>query len=182
LSVALLLEISRSKVVVLERAANLIILIVIIIRGIVLLRRALVMLVHPLTLAGVLIIYAVVTRGVVGYISCSWIIYMLVLIFLGGVIVLVVYMTTLAANEKFILIERYANNFVLGAVVFIGIRGIAPIGGLTRGLAPNRNMVTVIFEPVNATLYIFRVLYLLLALICVVKVIKLEKGPLVIRA
>jgi len=181
LSVALLLEISRSKVVVLERAANLIILIVVIIRGIVLLRRSLVMLVHPLTLAGVLIIYAVVTRGVVGYVSCSWIIYMLVLIFLGGVIVLVVYMTTLAANEKFVLIERYGNYFVLGLVVFTGIGGIVPMGSFTRRLAPNSNIVTVIFESVNATLYIFRVLYLLLALICVVKVIKLEKGPLVIR-
>merc|ERR1719292_22915 len=147
----------------------------------VLLRRSLVVLVHPLTLAGSLIIYAVVTSGVVGYISCSWIIYMLVLIFLGGVIVLVVYMTTLAANEKFILLKRYGNYFVLGFVLLIGISGIIPLGGATRGLAPNRNIVTVIFEPVNATLYMFRVLYLLLALICVVKVIKLEKGPLVIR-
>ena len=181
MSVALLLEISRSKVVVLERAANLIILIVIMIRGIVLLRRSLVILVHPLTLAGTLIIYAVVTSGVVGYISCSWILYILVLIFLGGVIVLVVYITTLAANEKFIFMKGYGNYLALGVVLFISIRGIIPLGGATRGLAPNRNMVTVIFDSVNATLYMFRVLYLLLALICVVKVIKLEKGPLVVR-
>lgn len=181
MSVALLLEISRSKVVVLERVANLIILTVIIIRGIVLLRRSLVILVHPLTLAGALIIYAVLTSSVVGYISCSWIIYILVLIFLGGVIVLVVYITTLAANEKFILMKRYGSHFVLGVVMLVGIRGIIPLGGITMGLVPNRNIVTVIFDSVNATLYMFRVLYLLLALICVVKVIKLEKGPLVIR-
>ena len=182
MSVALLLEISRSKVVVLERAANLIIFIVIIIRGMVLLRRSLMVLVHPLTLAGALIFYAIFTRGVVGSISYSWIIYILVLIFLGGVIVLVVYMTTLAANEKFILIKRYGTFLTVIVLTQVGTIRMMPFRGRMRGLAPNSNSVTVIFESANASLYIFRVLYLLLALICVVKVIKLEKGPLVMRA
>merc|ERR1712080_678917 len=109
------------------------------------------------------------------------IIYILVLIFLGGVIVLVVYITTLAANEKFILIKRYGTFLVVIVLTLVGTIRI-PFRGRMRGLAPNSNSVTVIFESANASLYVFRVLYLLLALICVVKVIKLEKGPLVMRA
>lgn len=181
MSVTLSLEISRSKVVVLERAANLIIFTVVIIRGIILLRGSLVFLVHPLTLAGALILYAILTSGIVGYITFSWAIYILVLIFLGGVIVLVVYITTLAANEKFILLENYGGLLFIVTIVVLGGQAIMPAIKISGGVSPGRNMVTPIYDAANTTLYVFSVLYLLLALVCVVKVIKLEKGPLVIR-
>ena len=48
-----------------------------------------------------LILYAVLVRIRLRTLRIRWFIYLLVLIFLGGVIVLIIYITSIAANEKF---------------------------------------------------------------------------------
>ena len=106
---------------------------------------------------------------------------MLVLIFLGGVIVLVVYITTLAANEKFIITVNYSRVM---PIIGVGLRFILflikPIE-IAVTIFPVISMVAVLFDCSNITIYVFRILYLLVALVCVIKIIKLEKGPLVVR-
>merc|ERR1711997_1006343 len=108
-------------------------------------------------------------------------IYILVLIFLGGVIVLVVYITTLAANEKFIITVNYSRVML---IIGVGLRFILflikPIE-ISVTIFPVISMVAVLFDCSNITIYVFRILYLLVALVCVIKIIKLEKGPLVVR-
>ena len=122
--------------------------------------------VHPLTLAWALVFYAILTRLVVGYLRVSWIIYILVLIFLGGVIVLVVYITTLAANEKFIITVNYSRVVL---IVGVGLRLILflikPIE-VSVSLFPIISMVAVLFDCSNIAIYVFRILYLLVALVC----------------
>ena len=149
--------------------------------GIVVVSMLLTVFVHPLTLAWALVFYAILTRLVVGYLRVSWIIYILVLIFLGGVIVLVVYITTLAANEKFIITVNYSRVML---IVGVGLRSILflikPIE-ISVTISPVISMVAVLFDCSNMTIYVFRILYLLVALVCVIKIIKLEKGPLVVR-
>ena len=97
--------------------------------------------------------------------------YMLVLIFLGGVIVLVVYITTLAANEKFIITVNYSRVML---IVGVGLRFILflikPIE-IAVTIFPVISMVAVLFDCSNITIYVFRILYLLVALVCVLKLL-----------
>jgi len=68
---------------------------------------------HPAILAGMLGAYALAVRGVLAVGTTRWFMYMLVLVFLGGVIVLIAYTTTLAANEKFFFYSRGPSIILL---------------------------------------------------------------------
>jgi hypothetical protein len=56
---------------------------------------------HPLTLCLTLILLAFTAGIFRGLIFIKWIFYAVILIFLGGIIVVFIYVTTLAGNEKF---------------------------------------------------------------------------------
>jgi len=56
--------------------------------------KILLRLTHPISLGIILIFYSLLFRTL-------WFFYLLVLVFLGGVIILIIYIRTLAANEKF---------------------------------------------------------------------------------
>ena len=94
---------------------------------------------------------------------------------------LVVYMTTLAANEKFIMPVNYSKvTLMVGAGIRLVVFLIKAIETAVT-LSPVISIVAVLFDGSNITIYVFRILYLLVALVCVIKIIKLEKGPLVVR-
>ena len=69
-------------------------------------------------------------------------------------------------------------------IVGVGLRFILflikPIE-ISVTIFPVISMVAVLFDCSNMTIYVFRILYLLVALVCVIKIIKLEKGTLVVR-
>lgn len=138
--------------------------------------------VHPLSLAGGLIFYSILAGTLLGSLVFSWLTYLLILVFLGGVIVLVVYMTTLAANEKLINPRGARRGLVVFLLRVLSLYPLLTLIASAAELPRTKNVVISLFESSNASVYVFRVFYLLLALVCIVKVIKLEKGPLVKRA
>ena len=94
---------------------------------------------------------------------------------------LVVYITTLAANEKFIITVNYSRVLL---IIGVGLRLILfLIKSIEASVTiyPVISIVAVLFDYSNMAIYVFRILYLLVALVCVIKIIKLEKGPLVVR-
>ena len=113
-------------------------------------------------------------------INITWFFYLLVLVFLGGVIVLIIYISTLAANEKFFLsvdiIKRGVRVVVslATAIVFYQKYVYAKIssGGI---------IASVLYEGPNTRLLVFLIFYLLLTLVAVVKLVKFESGPLIKR-
>merc|ERR1712061_809695 len=94
----------------------------------------------------------------------------LILIFLGGVIILVIYINTLIINEKI---------FSVKLTKFLGVIFIRK--NTFYKISVNRFSAIIIYEKINFFLLIFLIIYLLLTLICVVKLIKFEFGPLIKR-
>lgn len=134
---------------------------------------------HPISLGLVLIFYSLLIGRVSIVFSIPWFFYLLVLVFLGGVIVLIIYIRTLAANEKFRL-PKFSNP--LRFLVLTGIISILP--NISRFRSKSRqsiNIVINLYEYSNGRLSIFLILYLLITIVCVVKLVKFEKGPLVGR-
>ena len=74
-------------------------------------------------MAYVLIGYAILVRIRLRTLSIRWFMYLLVLIFLGGVIILIIYITSMAANEKFnsYLKTRLRKIILGGALLIISI-------------------------------------------------------------
>jgi NADH-ubiquinone oxidoreductase chain 6 len=121
-SVTLNYEISRSKVKILKRVFNLYYCIYLVIIFLFFYLRGpfILFFSHPILLSYMLIIYAFFIRVVLVVMSIRWYIYILVLIFLGGVIILIIFMTTISANEKL------RNNislyiYIWGVVYFLAI-------------------------------------------------------------
>merc|ERR1711994_145473 len=103
--------------------------------------------------------------------------FLLILVFLGGVIILVIYINTLIINEKI---------FSVKLTKFLGVIFIRRLFFFLRKntfykISVNRFSAIIIYEKINFFLLIFLIIYLLLTLICVVKLIKFEFGPLIKR-
>jgi len=126
------------------------------------------------------VLLSILSGAILIKINITWFFYLLVLVFLGGVIVLIIYISTLAANEKFFLsvdiIKRGVRVAVslATAIVFYQKYVYAKIssGGI---------IASVLYEGPNTRLLVFLIFYLLLTLVAVVKLVKFESGPLIKR-
>merc|ERR1711955_119298 len=101
---------------------------------------------------------------------------MIFLLFLGGVIVLIIYIRTLSANEKF-------SPMVVTLPLFDLLALIMSItsNSLTQSFSnrvTSRSFISQLYQHKNARLLLFLIVYLLITLVCVVKLVKYEEGPL----
>ena len=114
-----------------------------------------------------------------GKIFSSWVFYLLLLVFLGGVMVALSFMVSVCANEKFF----YARRAVTVSAFFILTALVVLSGGrlpASRG-AYSRNLVTPLYQKSRAGVFVAFMLILVLCLVSVVNIRKLESGPLVKR-
>lgn len=121
-----------------------------------------------------------------------WFSYILFLVFIGGILVLFIYVTSLASNEIFSLSIKY--TYVIIIIFFISILIILIIDKNLLLLYTNleinsivninsyitENSITIykLYNYPNNLLTIFLMNYLLITLIAVIKITKLHKGPL----
>lgn len=100
------------------------------------------------------------------------------LVFLGGVIILIIYINTLIINEKIYLkkifhLYKHIHYFIF--IIFILNKNIF-------SKINNSNFYSIIiYENINIFFILFLILFLLFTLICVVKLVKFEYGPLIKR-
>lgn len=134
---------------------------------------------HPISLGFILIFYALVTGLLSIILRNSWFFYLLVLVFLGGVIILIIYISTLSANEKFFLDNA---GLPMMFVLFLSLSLIFYFEFNNRiNISIKNCFISNVYEQSNSRLTIILILYLLLTILCVVKLVKFEKGPLVRR-
>jgi len=92
--------------------------------------------------------------------------------------ILIIYINTLAINEKFFFIKKNFSFIFFSTIILLLflIRKNNFIKINTRN-----SIALLIYENINFYIMVFLILYLLLTLICVVKLIKFEYGPLIKR-
>lgn len=132
---------------------------------------------NPLVLSAILVVISFLVGVMVIQIYRSWFFYVLVLVFLGGVIVLVVYMCTLCSNEKFglNLYSMWSTGLAVTAILMIVPCFPARFdNGRPEGLVH-------LYEYGEVGILVFLIGFLMVTLICVVKLVKFESGPLVKR-
>nr|YP_010478369.1 NADH dehydrogenase subunit 6 [Nesophrosyne sp. 48 GMB-2012]UVI59813.1 NADH dehydrogenase subunit 6 [Nesophrosyne sp. 48 GMB-2012] len=112
--------------------------------------------------------------------TSSWIPMIMFLMLVGGLLILFMYMSSIASNEKF------TTNILLMMVPFISL--IFPVEGMITEMLANESMTTnmltdtismiKIYNKKTFIITIFMFLYLLLSMVVVTKIIKIFKGPL----
>jgi NADH-ubiquinone oxidoreductase chain 6 len=147
---------------------------------------------HPLSVGLLLLVQTTIIALCAGSIRHSfWISYIIFLIFLGAILVLFIYVASLASNEKFdfkinifffilitwvaIFFTRYfANWFIISSHLKIQ-------GSIVTNLnLENFNQLATssLYEIPRAQFTLFVISYLLLTLIIIVKIINIKKLPL----
>ena len=142
--------------------------------------NSLIALTHPISLGIILVSYSLILGVVISIICFSWLAYLLVLVFLGGVIVLIIYMCTLSANEKFFLLKK------INILIFIGLFFITFFMVFSREnslvfLTQAGTTLGITYEGRNLLNMVGLIIYLLITLVAVVKLVKFEAGPIIKR-
>nr|YP_009251040.1 NADH dehydrogenase subunit 6 [Macrophthalmus japonicus]AMY96243.1 NADH dehydrogenase subunit 6 [Macrophthalmus japonicus] len=144
---------------------------------------------HPLAMGLILLIQTILISITLGLSSYSfWFSYILFLIFLGGMLVLFIYVSSLAPNEIFFSTDLFIIFFLLmSSLTLIFILYDPILSNFNHSSLPlssfnyfNSTPLTInwIYNSPSMVFTIFIVSYLLLVLIIIVKIINLFKGPL----
>nr|APD28347.1 NADH dehydrogenase subunit 6 [Chaceon sp. BZ-2016] len=146
-------------------------------------------LIHPLSMGLTLLAQTIAVSLLTGVSTYSfWFSYILFMIFLGGMLVLFIYVSSLASNEffSFSLLNFF---FYFTAMIFFSILLMSLDSLMVPFLTstpPSVNTISIstpfiiswIYSSTLMTFTLFIIMYLLLTLIVVVKITNLFKGPL----
>jgi hypothetical protein len=132
----------------------------------------------PLSLSGGLLLTAVLTAIFSRVIFSSWFFYFLTLVFLGGVIVIILFLCSICSNKKIL----FSNTPSLGLLIFSLGLIIAIEGGLIKRIIIKKSRATpvilILYQSNRARLLVFLIGGLILCLIRVIIITKLDQGPL----
>nr|URX53444.1 NADH dehydrogenase subunit 6 [Calcaritermes emarginicollis] len=141
---------------------------------------------HPLAMGLMLLSQTMITCLISGLMHQSfWFQYILFMVFVGGMLVLFIYVTSLASNEMFSLSTKMVVAMIMAMPTMATINGWTSANSsenielYSHTLTDEINMLTSKFynQP-NGSMTILMALYLLMTLIVVVKITNISKGPL----
>nr|YP_009503159.1 NADH dehydrogenase subunit 6 [Metopograpsus quadridentatus]AXA13761.1 NADH dehydrogenase subunit 6 [Metopograpsus quadridentatus]AYU57087.1 NADH dehydrogenase subunit 6 [Metopograpsus quadridentatus]UBD09537.1 NADH dehydrogenase subunit 6 [Metopograpsus quadridentatus] len=144
---------------------------------------------HPLAMGLTLLIQTMLISITAGFSMYSfWTSYILFLVFLGGMLVLFIYVTSIASNEPLTFISSFliffSLMFVLSFLCFfldpmlISYPTSLPIMDSPTFFISTPFTINWIYNTPSMVFTIFIISYLLLMLLVVVKIVTLFKGPL----
>jgi NADH-ubiquinone oxidoreductase chain 6 len=149
--------------------------------------------IHPLAMGLLLLFQTVLIALITGFISPSfWFSYVLFLVFLGGILVLFVYVTRLASNEMFsvsaLMLIRGVILIVLGILLtflcdplFLSFPFFSDLISALPSLPfmdSYSTFLVKLYHAPSTLLTLLLVLYLFLTLIAVVNITNIHEGPL----
>nr|URH16499.1 NADH dehydrogenase subunit 6 [Neotermes castaneus] len=140
---------------------------------------------HPLAMGMMLLIQTTMMCLISGLMHQSfWFQYILFMVFVGGMLVLFIYVASLASNEMFSLSTKMMITATAMMLMTLTIKDKTTINSkettLFNTMTENEitTMTSKLYNQPNGTLTILMALYLLVALIVVVKITNISKGPL----
>jgi hypothetical protein len=123
----------------------------------------------PVVFSVALILYALLVAGVTWGVYTKWVRYAVTLIFLGGIIVVFIYASTITSSQKFKARVPSGGGLLVGLIVF---------GLPCFFYAPARPVLSSLYTPGGGPVLLFLVGLLVLTLVLVVKITQPFKGAL----
>nr|UXW88440.1 NADH dehydrogenase subunit 6 [Henosepilachna vigintioctomaculata] len=142
---------------------------------------------HPLSLGFFILIQTILISMMMGMFYNFWYSYILFLIMIGGLLILFIYMTSIASNEKFKSNFYLILNFslIIFSTMVNSIQQKLNLNNfLYKNILTNQNdsnyflsMTKFLIFPQNK-IFMFSIFYLLISMIASIKICKLNFGPL----
>nr|YP_010034222.1 NADH dehydrogenase subunit 6 [Monochamus sparsutus]QOW83761.1 NADH dehydrogenase subunit 6 [Monochamus sparsutus] len=144
---------------------------------------------HPLSLGMILLMQTILIALITGLSNYNfWFSYIIFLVMIGGMLILFIYMTSVASNEKFkfsykiLLLAMMLMSLMIMILLFIDSYyfNLNLINSLiNQNLTYNYkfSMNKFLSWPMNL-IFFFMIIYLLITLIMVVKITNIKSGPL----
>nr|AFQ62344.1 NADH dehydrogenase subunit 6 [Teredus cylindricus] len=144
---------------------------------------------HPLSLGMILLIQTIQVSLIIGLFNLNyWFSYILMLVMVGGMLILFIYMTSIASNEKFKFSLNLSIYLMLISILMLMIYFIIDNNIISynfnynlmfnkENMNPNYSMSKFYNFPNNLIMYMI-IIYLLITLIAIVKITKFSKKPL----
>nr|APX39501.1 NADH dehydrogenase subunit 6 [Calomicrus circumfusus] len=143
---------------------------------------------HPLSCGIILLIQTILTTMISGLMNFNyWYSYILFLIMIGGMLILFIYMTSVASNEKFKFQPKFMTlNLILLMLImlifmdqfyFNTLNQMFDMKSQNFFYLNNLSMMKYFTEP-NYLLMMLIIIYLFITLIVVVKITSISYGPL----
>nr|YP_009351791.1 NADH dehydrogenase subunit 6 [Atlantitermes oculatissimus]AQP28360.1 NADH dehydrogenase subunit 6 [Atlantitermes sp. D TB-2017]AQP30671.1 NADH dehydrogenase subunit 6 [Atlantitermes oculatissimus] len=139
---------------------------------------------HPMAMGLMLLMQTIMVCLISGTMYSSfWFSYILFMIMIGGMLVLFMYMTSLASNEMF----SPSNKMLMSSLIMLPIlMYMMPTVTNNKEMNMHTTMMeneittttTVMYNQMMGTMTTMLVIYMLLTLIVVVNIINVSKGPL----
>nr|UPX88561.1 NADH dehydrogenase subunit 6 [Palomena prasina] len=135
---------------------------------------------HPLSMGLILIIQTMMTAVIVGYMMSSFLFsYIIMMIMLSGVLVLFIYMSSIASNEKFNSPIKMMLISLLLLIIIIYCMFMYNKMNMINNLYMNEVISLIkIFNSMTAQITMMVIMYLLLTMIVVSNIAKVTEGPL----
>nr|ALO77288.1 NADH deshydrogenase subunit 6 [Scraptia sp. SCR02] len=142
---------------------------------------------HPLSMGLILLIQTLLISLITGSFSLNyWFSYIIFLILVGSMLILFIYMTSIASNEKFKF--KISSIFIMISSMMLIMTGLWSLTSginmintdlipLTKNSILSTSMIKYLNFPSNLILA-FLIIYLLLTLIAIVKITDFKYGPL----
>nr|YP_010538606.1 NADH dehydrogenase subunit 6 [Sclerogryllus punctatus]UYE92200.1 NADH dehydrogenase subunit 6 [Sclerogryllus punctatus] len=147
--------------------------------------------IHPLAITLMIIMQTLMICSISGMNSYSmWFSYILFMIFLGGMLVLFIYITSLASNELFLmpnktimykLIMMFSMNMLMMAIINMLMNHNNKFDSMKLNMINKMmemNNLNQLYNLPNFKLTIMTILYLLLTLIIITTITQFQEGPL----
>nr|AML26262.1 NADH dehydrogenase subunit 6 [Leiodidae sp. BMNH 1274324] len=134
---------------------------------------------HPMSMGMMLLLLTFLTSLNMGILlNQFWFSYILFLIMIGGMLILFIYMTSIASNEKF----KFNLKLMIIMTIFASFMMFVPEFSMNKTfdyyMMDNlMNLIKFMNFPNNKMLY-FIFIYLFITLIAIVKISNIKKGPL----
>nr|AOY39159.1 NADH dehydrogenase subunit 6 [Meropathus sp. BMNH 675618] len=141
---------------------------------------------HPLSMGMMLFLQTIIIALITGFLNSNfWYSYILFLIMIGGMLILFIYMTSIASNEKF----KFSNKLMLFMIMLLIISFIiymnmdtflVSLNNYSMMINKNSNFLSMskfFNTPSNIIMFIM-IIYLFITLIAVVKITNFKMGPL----
>nr|QWB85919.1 NADH dehydrogenase subunit 6 [Epiglenea comes] len=142
---------------------------------------------HPLSFGLILLMQTILTALITGTMSYNfWFSYILFLIMIGGMLILFIYMTSIASNEKFKFSSKLTLMFYLSLfptmlymldLYFFNIMSNFDLNMYINNFSINLTLNKFINWPQNM-IFMMMIIYLLITLIMIVKITNINYGPL----
>nr|AML25637.1 NADH dehydrogenase subunit 6 [Staphylinidae sp. BMNH 1274679] len=142
---------------------------------------------HPMTMGLTLLIQTIIMSMITGMLNYNyWFSYILFLIMVGGMLVLFIYMTSIASNEMFNYSNKMLFMLMMIMIMLIFINFIIDKYMMNYNFIFMENFfvkmnymyLSKYFSYPSIIIIVMMIIYLFITLIAIVKITKIEYGPL----